>query len=64
METVMKTVMETMETVMKILISIFGEYSQVVYGCKVWLRSGKGRKCYQQLKLSDFLFLTTLSHTT
>ena len=51
--------METM-TVMKILILTFGEYSQVVQWCKVWSWSDKGRKCYQDLKFSNFLFLTTL----
>ena len=48
--------MET-TTVMKMLIPIFGEYFQ---GCKVWLWSDKGRKCYQDMKFSIFLFLTTL----
>ena len=51
--------MET-TTVMKILISIFGEYFQVAWRCKVWLWSDKGRKCYQELKFSNFLFLTAL----
>ena len=45
--------MET-TTVMKILISIFGEYFQVALGCKVWSWSDKRRKCYQELKFSGF----------
>ena len=55
--------MVAMETtiVMKILVSVFGEYWQVAQGCKVWLWSDKGRKCYLELKFLNFLFLTTLT---
>ena len=47
--------MET-TTVMKILISNFGNILKLFKGAKF----DKGRKCYQELKFSIFLFLTTL----
>ena len=41
-------------TVMKILISIFGDYFQAAQGCKVWLWPDKGIKCYHELNFSFF----------